>query len=100
RAAVGLSARHALGVAGRGTGRGDGVGSAPLRERAGSELFGISHRAFSALPKSAKNQLEVSAFTSVLRAIGVRAVMDTGGGIKNPAAHGCRITLAQYPSLI
>jgi hypothetical protein len=71
-----------------------------LRERAGSELFGISHRASSALPKSAKNQLEISAFTNGLRAIAVPAVMDTGGGIKNPAAHGCRIALAQYPSLI
>jgi hypothetical protein len=52
------------------------------------------------LPKSAKNQLEISAFTNGLRAIAVPAVMDTGGGIKNPAAHGCRIALAQYPSLI
>jgi len=36
------------------------------------------------LPKSAKNQLEISAFTNGLRAIAVPAVMDTGGVSKIP----------------
>src|SRR5436305_10010604 len=53
-APVGLAARHALGGAGRGADRGAGVGSAPLRARAGSELFGISHRASSACPNRQK----------------------------------------------
>src|ERR1051325_9757979 len=53
-APVGLAAQHGLGGAGRGADRGAGIGSAPLRERAGSKLFGISHRASSACPNRQK----------------------------------------------
>src|SRR5207237_3487192 len=68
-AAVGLAARHAL----RGTGRrgAGGVGSTPLRERAGSELFRVSDRASSGCPKSAENQPEISASRNSLHDFGV-----------------------------